>query len=60
MAAANRRIERLWLRTKYSWLIPADYTTMKTLKEALKRIFDQFGERYTIQFKTSEVSINSA
>lgn len=53
------RIERLWLRTKYSWLKPADYTSMKTLKEALKRIFDQFGERYTIQFKTPEVSINS-
>jgi transposase len=53
------RIERLWLRTKYSWLKAADYTSMKTLQEALKRIFDQFGERYTIQFKTPEVAINS-
>ena len=58
------RIERLWLRTKYSCgsppgLKPADYTTMETLKEALKRIFDQFGEHYTIHFKTPEVSFNS-
>ena len=58
------RIERLWLRTKYSCGSPpglkaADYTTMKTLKEALKRIFDQFGEHYSIKFKIPEVSINS-
>lgn len=52
------RIERLWLRTKYSWLKAADYTNMKTLKEALKRIFDQFGDKYTINF-SKKVSSNS-
>jgi transposase len=53
------RIERLWLRMKYSWLKAADYTSMKTLKEALERIVDQFGNKYTIRFKAPEVSINS-
>jgi transposase len=53
------RIERLWLRMKYSWLKPADYLSMKTLKAALKRIFDQFGERYTIHFEQPNVSVNS-
>lgn len=53
------RIERLWLRMKYSWLKPADYLSMKTLKAALKRIFDQFGKSYTIQFKQPKVSVNS-
>ena len=53
------RIERLWLRMKYSWLKAPDYSTMKTLKAALKRIFDQFGAKYTIQFKMPKVSINS-
>ena len=53
------RIERLWLRMKYNWLKAADYTNMKTLKEALKRIFDHFGEQYTINFSTKKVSISS-
>jgi transposase len=53
------RIERLWLRMKYSWLKAADYASMKTLKEALKRIFDHFGEQYTINFSTKKVSIFS-
>jgi transposase len=53
------RIERLWLRMKYNWLKAADYTSMKTLKEALKRIFDHFGEQYTIKFSTKKVSIFS-
>jgi hypothetical protein len=35
---------------KYSWLNAGDYTSMKNLKVALKRIFDQFGEPYTIHF----------
>ena len=52
------RIERLWLRTKYSCGSPpglkaADYTSMKTLKEALNRIFDHFAESYIIQFKSA-------
>jgi len=53
------RIERLWLRMKYSWLKPADYLSMKALKEGIQRIFDHFGKSYTINFKTPEVSFNS-
>ena len=54
------RIERLWLRMKYSWLKAADYVSTKTLKTALKRIVDQFGEEYRICFKQPKVSANSA
>jgi transposase len=53
------RIERLWLRMKYSWLKPADYASLKALKAGLQHIFDQFGDHYTIKFKTPEVSVNS-
>jgi len=44
---------------KYSWLKADDYTTMKNLKVALKRVFDHFGEQYTIHFKATEVALNS-
>ena len=53
------RMERRWLRMKYSWLKAPDYNSMKTLKEALKRIFDQFAGQYTINFSTKIVSIIS-
>ena len=53
------RIERLWLRMKYSWLKAADYINMKTLKEAVKRICNEFGDKYSINFQTKKVSFNS-
>ena len=52
------RIERLWLRIKYSWLQAADYFNKQTLQEGLQRIFQQFGDRYNIHFRPIEVSNN--
>jgi transposase len=53
------RIERLWQKVKYEWLKAPDYTNTQTLHNALRHIFDQFGNQYNILFKESKTSFNS-
>lgn len=47
------KIETLWRKVKYEWLQPKDYTSLPILKEALRMVFSQMGQRYTIQFNKS-------
>ncbi len=46
------KIETLWRKTKYEWLRPEDYVSFQKLKIAVIDIFNQFGEKYTINFRT--------
>ena len=43
-------IEILWRKIKYEWLPNAAYTSMASLKKALRDIFESFGSEYKIQF----------
>lgn len=49
------KIETLWRKVKYEWLQPKDYTSLPILKAAIKAIFAQVGQRYTIQFNQSSL-----
>lgn len=44
------RIERLWLKAKQRWLKPIDYTDLPTLKAALDKIWEEFGNKYQVNF----------
>jgi transposase len=49
------KIEVLWRRAKYQWLRPEDYLSFQELKSAVTNIFQQFGGKYSICFKTLEM-----
>lgn len=44
------RIETLWRKCKYEWLLPQDFKSWKAITDKLERIFDKFGSEFTIQF----------
>lgn len=46
------KIETLWRKTKYEWIRPEDYSSYKTLKQAVLNIFSLVGEKYKINFKS--------
>ena len=58
-AAPLNRIERLWQKVKYEWLKAPDYANTQTLHNALRHIFDHFGNQYNILFKEPKTSFNS-
>lgn len=45
------KIETLWRKTKYEWIRPEDYSSYKTLKQSVLKIFSLVGEKYKINFK---------
>lgn len=44
------RIETLWRKCKYEWLLPKDYLSWASITSKIQEILDEFGEKYTIQF----------
>lgn len=46
------KIETLWHKTKYEWIRPEDYSSYKTLKQAVLNIFSLVGRKYKINFKS--------
>lgn len=44
------RIETLWRKIKYEWLVPADYESWATLTAKIEYILNNFGSEYTINF----------
>jgi transposase len=44
------RIETLWRKCKYEWLLPQDYQSWKHLTQKIEHILDNFGTEYTIKF----------
>lgn len=45
------KIETLWRESKYRWIKPQDYQNLETLRNALNKIWAEFGEKYQINFK---------
>lgn len=45
------RVERLWLKTKQRWLKPSDYADLASLQAALDNVWNEFGEKYRVNFK---------
>lgn len=45
------RIETLWRKCKYEWLLPQDFVSWKSLTEKIEYILQNFGSEFTIQFK---------
>lgn len=44
------RIETLWRKIKYEWLLPDDFVSWKALTDKLEYILLHFGEEFTINF----------
>jgi transposase len=44
------RIETLWRKCKYEWLLPQDYQSWKELTTKIHHILDNFGSEFTIKF----------
>ncbi len=44
-------IETLWRKMKYEWLKPEDYASFETLTAAVKKILNEIGSQYKINFK---------
>ena len=44
------RIETLWRKCKYEWLLPQDYVSWKTLTLKIEQIFERFGKEFKIDF----------
>jgi transposase len=44
------RIETLWRKIKYEWLLPDDFVSWKTLTEKIEYILQHFGTEFTIEF----------
>ena len=49
------KIETLWRKTKYEWLKADNYKDFPTLREAVKQIFQDYGQIYDIKFKNCNV-----
>lgn len=45
------RIETLWRKCKYEWLLPEDFVSWKALTEKIEYILQHFGFEFTIDFK---------
>jgi transposase len=45
------RIETLWRKIKYEWLLPDDFVTWQTLTEKNEYILQHFGSQFIIEFK---------
>lgn len=45
------RIETLWRKIKYEWLLPEDYESWKKLTQKIENIFDNFGHEFSINFE---------
>ena len=45
------RIETLWRKCKYEWLLPQDFVSWQTLTDKIEYIFQHFGSEFTIDFK---------
>jgi transposase len=45
------RIETLWRKCKYEWLLPQDYVSWQSLTEKIEYIFSEFGSEFTIDFE---------
>ena len=45
------KIETLWHKTKHEWLKAEDYSSFQKLKNAIRGIFNQVGEKYKTNFK---------
>lgn len=43
-------IEILWKKIKYEWLLPKDYSSAQTLKNAVLNIFNNYGTLFQINF----------
>lgn len=48
-------IEILWRKIKYEWLRARDYISWETLEKALQEIFLEFGNLYSIKFRSKSV-----
>lgn len=44
------RIETLWRKCKYEWLLPQDYQSWKHLTDKIQYILQHFGTEFTIKF----------
>lgn len=44
------KIETLWRKCKYEWLLPQDFSSWKSLTTKLSQIFADFGSEFTINF----------
>jgi transposase len=44
------KIETLWRKIKYEWLLPKDYENLTTLEAAIDNIILKFGTKFTINF----------
>lgn len=44
------RIETLWRKMKYEWLLPSDYTSWAELTKKIEYILANFGDEFTIEF----------
>ena len=44
------RIETLWRKCKYEWLLPQDYQSWNHLKDKINHIINNFGTEFTIKF----------
>jgi transposase len=44
------RIETLWRKIKYEWLLPEDYESWKKLSNRIQYILDNFGTEFQIDF----------
>ena len=45
------RIETLWRKIRYEWLLPSDFDSWNSVTEKIEHIFENFGTEYTIKFK---------
>ena len=45
------RIETLWRKCKYEWLLPQDFVSWKALTDKIELIFENFGTEFNINFK---------
>lgn len=45
------RIETLWRKCKYEWLLPQDFVSWQTLTDKINYILQNFGSKFTINFK---------
>lgn len=45
------RIETLWRKIRYEWLLPSDFVSWQAITDKLDDILDLFGTKYSIKFK---------
>lgn len=45
------RIETLWRKIKYEWLLPQDFESWKAITQKIEYILDKFGTEFLIEFE---------